>query len=133
MPEQVLSVSALMTSDMANAGGFIHGGRLMQLLDNVAYACASRYSRCNVVTAAVNELSFDAPLRVGDLVTVWAEVRSIGRTSMFVALRLEAEHIRGGERRTTGGGTFRMVALDDSGQPVPVPPLVPGPIADEPA
>lgn len=112
-----------MTSDMANAAGFVHGGRLMHLLDNVAYACASRYSRKNVVTAQVNSLSFDAPLLVGDLVTVHAEIEKTGRASMIVSFRVEAENIRTGVRRSTSGGYFKMVAVDDEGRSTPVPQL----------
>lgn len=124
MPEHVLNMTALMTSDMANASGYIHGGRLMHLLDNVAYACASRYSRRNVVTTAINQLAFQATLQVGDLVTVHAEIEKTGRTSMQIALRVEAEHLRSGHRRTTSAGTFTMVALDEDGRPTPVPQLV---------
>lgn len=123
MPDRALTMTALMTNDMANAAGHVHGGRLMHFFDNVAYACASRYCRKNVVTSGVKEISFKLPLLVGDLVTVHAEIEETGRTSMTVSLRVEAEHLRMGDKRTSSGGIFIMVALDESGRPTPVPRL----------
>lgn len=128
--ESSLQLVVLMTSDMANASGVIHGGRLLSLLDNTAYACATRYSRSNVVTASVEAVAFKAPLEVGDIATVSAEIQATGRSSMEVSIRVDAEHIRTGRRRLTHTGRFRMVALDQEGKPAPVEPLPKAPVAE---
>lgn len=124
-PEKNLTMTLLMTSDMANFSGNVHGGRILLLLDNVAYACASRYSGRYVVTLALDQVFFKQPIHVGDLVTFLASVNYTGRTSMEVGIRVEAEDIRTGVRRHTNSCYFTMVALDDDGRPVAVAPLDP--------
>jgi acyl-CoA hydrolase len=128
--ESSLQLVLLMTSDMANASGVIHGGRLLSLLDNTAYACATRYSRCNVVTASVEDVAFKAPLEVGDIATISAAIQTTGRSSMEVSIRVDAEHIRTGKRRLTHTGRFRMVALDQEGRPASIAPLPPAPVVE---
>jgi len=123
-PEKSLVMSVLMTSDMANFSGNVHGGKILSLLDNVAYACASRYSRRYVVTLSVDQMFFKEPIHVGDLVTFKAAINYTGRTSMEVGIRVEAEHIRTGRRRHTNTCYFTMIAMDDEKRPTDVPPLV---------
>ncbi|MBB85927.1 MAG: acyl-CoA thioesterase [Xanthomonadales bacterium] len=118
-----LSMSVLMTSDMANFGGHVHGGKILSLLDNVAYACASRYSKRYVVTLSVDQMFFKEPIHVGDLVTFLARINYTGRTSMEVGIRVEAEALRTGHRRHTNTCYFTMVALGDDGRPTAVPPV----------
>ena len=77
-----LTMSILMTPDMANFSGNVHGGAILKLLDQVAYACASRYSGSYVVTLSVDKVTFKEPIYVGELVTFWATVNHVGRTSM---------------------------------------------------
>jgi len=120
---KTLVMNVLMTSDMANFGGNVHGGKILSLLDNVAYACASRYSQRYVVTLSVDQMFFKEPIHVGDLVTFKACINYTGHTSMEVGIRVEAEHIRTGVRRHTNTCYFTMVALDDERRPTAVPQL----------
>lgn len=122
-PDKTLTMSVLMTSDMANFGGNVHGGKILSLLDNVAYACASRYCKRYVVTLSVDQMFFKEPIHVGDLVTFRACINYTGKTSMEVGIRVEAEHIRTGRRRHTNTCYFTMVALDDERNPTEVPPV----------
>ena len=115
-------MNVLMTSDMANLGGDIHGGKILSLLDTVAYACASRYSESNVVTLSLDQMFFKQPIHVGDLVTFLARVNYTGKTSMEIGIRVEAQHVRGGARRHTSSCYFTMVALDAQRRPTAVPP-----------
>jgi acyl-CoA hydrolase len=114
-----------MTPDMTNFSGNVHGGAILNLLDKVAYACASRYSGHYVVTLSVDQVFFKEPVRVGDLVTFLASVNAVGTSSMEVGIRVEAEDIRAGTRRHTNSCYFTMIAVDASQRPVAVSPLEP--------
>ncbi len=118
-----LYMSILMTPDMANFIGNVHGGDLLKMLDQVAYACASRYSGSYVVTLSVDQVMFREPIYVGELVTFAATVNYVGRTSMEVGIRVESEDVRARTIRHTNSCYFTMVAIDDKGKPTPVPPL----------
>jgi len=120
-----LYMTVLMTPDMANFAGNVHGGALLKLLDQVAYACASRYAGTYVVTLSVDRVLFRDAIKVGELVSFSASVNHTGRTSLEVGIRVETENIRDGTRRHTNSCYFSMVAVDPDGNPVPVPPLVP--------
>lgn len=116
-------MSILMTPDMANFIGNVHGGDLLKMLDQVAYACASRYSGNYVVTLSVDQVMFREPIYVGELVTFAASVNYVGTTSMEVGIRVEAEDVRARTIRHTNSCYFTMVAIDDNGKPTPIPPL----------
>ncbi|TXD98346.1 acyl-CoA thioesterase [Psychrobacter frigidicola] len=118
-----LYMSILMTPDMANFIGNVHGGDLLKMLDQVAYACASRYSGSYVVTLSVDQVMFREPIYVGELVTFAASVNYVGRTSMEIGIRVEAEDVRARTIRHTNSCYFTMVAIDDNGKPTPIPPL----------
>ena len=118
-----LYMSVLMTPDMANFTGNVHGGDLLKMLDQVAYACSSRYSGGYVVTLSVDQVMFLEPIHVGELVTFAASINYVGRTSMEVGIRVEAENIQQRTVRHTNSCFFTMVAVDEEGKPVPVPPL----------
>ena len=118
-----LSMSVLMTPDMANFNGNVHGGDLLKLLDQVAYACASRYSGEYVVTLSVDKVTFKEPIHVGELVTFLASVNHVGRTSMEIGIRVEAQNIQRRSTHHTNSCYFTMVAVDQHGKPVAVPPL----------
>lgn len=120
-----LYMTVLMTPDMANFSGNVHGGTLLKLLDQVAYSCASRYAGTYVVTLSVDRVLFRDAIKVGELVSFSASVNHTGRTSMEVGIRVETENIRDGTRRHTNSCFFTMVAVDENGAPVPVPALVP--------
>ncbi|WP_199773341.1 acyl-CoA thioesterase [Sinorhizobium fredii] len=117
----------LMTPDMANFSGKVHGGALLNLLDRVAFSCASRYSKQYAVTLSVDQVVFRQPIHVGELVHFRASINYAGRTSMEVGIRVEAENIRTGERRHTNSCYFTMVAVDAEGRPMSVPPYRPEP------
>lgn len=122
MPDShTLEMTVLMTPDMANFSGKVHGGALLNLLDRVAFSCASRFSKQYAVTLSVDQVMFKEPIHVGELVTFRASVNHAGRTSMEIGIRVEAENIRTGGRRHTNSCYFTMVSVDDHGRPVPVP------------
>jgi acyl-CoA hydrolase len=118
-----LDMVVLMTPDMANFSGKVHGGALLNLLDRVAYSCASRFSQQYAVTLSVDQVVFRQPIHVGELVTFLASVNHAGRTSMEIGIRVEAEDIRSGARRHTNSCYFTMVAVDAAGKPTQVPAL----------
>lgn len=120
-----LSMSVLMTPDMANFTGKVHGGELLSYLDKVAYACASRYAGRYVVTLSVDRVMFRQPINVGELVTFLASVNYTGNTSMEVGIKVITEDIHTRVVRHTNSCYFTMVALDENGKPVPVPRLEP--------
>ncbi|MEQ6291860.1 acyl-CoA thioesterase [Vogesella sp. GCM10023246] len=120
--QRELSMSVLMTPDMANFSGNVHGGVLLKLLDQVAYACASRYAGCYVVTLSVDQVLFKQPIHVGEMVTFYASVNHVGRTSMEVGIKVVAENIQERSVRHTNSCYFTMVAYDN-GKAMPVPPL----------
>ena len=118
-----LSMTILMTPDMANFAGNVHGGTILKYLDQVAYACASRYAGHYVVTLSVDQVVFRQPIHVGELVTFLASVNYTGRTSMEIGIKVITEDIRKQVVRHANSCYFTMVAVDDNGQPTAVPPL----------
>jgi acyl-CoA hydrolase len=125
LPNHQLSMTVLMTPDTANFSGNVHGGTILKLLDQVAYACASRYAGTYVVTMSVDQVTFRQPIHVGELVTFLAAVNYTGRSSMEVGIKVLAENIRTQETRHVNSCFFTMVAVGDDKQPVAVPPLRP--------
>ncbi|MCD5995406.1 acyl-CoA thioesterase [Pseudomonas sp. CDFA 602] len=120
-----LSMTVLMTPDMANFSGNVHGGTLLKYLDEVAYACASRYAGRYVVTLSVDQVIFREPVHVGELVTFLASVNYTGNTSMEVGIKVVTENIRERSVRHSNSCFFTMVAVDDNRKPASVPPLEP--------
>jgi len=118
-----LSMTVLMTPDMANFSGKVHGGAILKKLDEVAYACASRYAGHYVVTLSVDQVLFKQPIHVGELVTFLACVNHVGRSSMEIGIKVVAEDIRHKMIRHTNSCYLTMVAVDDHGKPARVPPL----------
>ncbi|PPE71075.1 acyl-CoA thioesterase [Caldimonas thermodepolymerans] len=125
LPSHQLTMTVLMTPDMANFSGNVHGGTILKLLDQVAYACASRYAGRYVVTLSVDQVMFRQPIHVGELVTFLASVNYTGTSSMEVGIKVVAENIRTQVVRHANSCFFTMVAVDDAGKPVAVPPLQP--------
>lgn len=122
-PYKTLLMTVLMTPDMANFSGHVHGGAMLRLLDQVAYSCAARYSGCYVVTLSVDQVTFREPVHVGELVTFKASINFTGNTSMEVGVHVEAESIRARTSRHVITCYFTMIAVDEKGNSVPVPPL----------
>ncbi|HEY4316562.1 MAG TPA: acyl-CoA thioesterase [Herbaspirillum sp.] len=125
MPSHQLNMTVLMSPDMANFSGNVHGGAILKLLDQVAYACASRYAAQYVVTLSVDQVTFRQPIHVGELVTFLASVNHTGTSSMEVGIKVVAEDIRTQMVRHVNSCFFTMVAVDNERRPVPVPPLRP--------
>ncbi len=122
-PYKTLLMTVLMTPDMANFSGHVHGGAMLRLLDQVAYTCAARYSGCYVVTLSVDQVTFREPVHVGELVTFKASINFTGNTSMEVGIRVEAESIRERTSRHVMTCYFTMVAVDEHGKGMTAPPL----------
>lgn len=116
-----LELTSLMTPDMVNFSGKVHGGALLKLLDEVAYSCAARYSGQYVVTLTLDDAIFRAPVHVGELVTFRACVNWIGRTSMEVGVRVVAENHRTRSQRHVMSCFFIMVAMTEDGGTCEVP------------
>ena len=125
LPSHQLSMTVLMTPDMANFSGNVHGGTILKLLDQAAYACAARYAGAYVVTLSVDRVVFRQPIHVGELVTFMASVNYTGRSSMEIGIKVIAEDIRGRSVRHANSCFFTMVALDDERRTIPVTPFVP--------
>ena len=125
LPTHQLSMTVLMSPDMANFSGNVHGGAILKLLDQVAYACASRYASRYVVTLSVDRVLFLQAIHVGELVTFLASVNYTGKSSMEVGIKVIAENIRTQEVRHVNSCFFTMVAVDDNRKAAPVPPLQP--------
>ncbi len=118
-----LAMTVLMSPDMANFSGHVHGGAILRLLDQVAYSCAARYSGSYVVTVSVDQVMFRQPVHVGELVTFLSSINYTGKSSMEVGIRVEAEQIRERTCRHVMTCYFTMVAVDEKGKPKSVPPL----------
>jgi len=118
------TITELMIPSYANFGGKIHGGILLSLMDKVAYACASRHAGTYCVTVSVDRVEFLKPVEVGELVSLHASLNYVGRTSMIVGIRVEAQNVKTGVIRHTNSCYFTMVAKSDDDQPQEVPKLV---------
>ncbi|MCX7122300.1 MAG: acyl-CoA thioesterase [Gammaproteobacteria bacterium] len=116
-------MAEIMTPDTANFSGHVHGGHLMQLLDKVAYACSARYAGRYVVTLSVDGILFKKPIFVGELVTFYASVNYVGTSSMEIGIRVIAENLMTREQRHTNTCYFTMVAIDETGKSIALPPL----------
>jgi len=109
----------------ANLSGNVHGGTIMKLIDTAAGIVALRHCRSNVVTASMDRLDFHQPVFIGELVILRASINYVGKTSMEVGVRVEAENLMTGEVRHTNSAYLTMVALDDKRKPTPVHQITP--------
>ncbi len=119
-----ITISELMLPSHTNFSGKIHGGYILSLLDQIAFACASKYSGNYCVTASVDTVDFLNPIEVGELVTLKASVNYVGNSSMIVGIRVEAENIQTGKIKHCNSSFFTMVAKDANGTNVKVPKLI---------
>jgi len=119
-----ITISELMLPSHANFSGKIHGGHILNLMDQIAFACASKHSGNYCVTASVNKVDFLNPIEVGELVTMKASINYTGRTSMVVGLRVESENIQTGVIKHCNSSYFTMVAKDKEGNSTPVPGII---------
>jgi acyl-CoA hydrolase len=116
--------SELMMPHHGNNLGHVFGGVVLSMMDKTAAVAAYRHARLNVVTASIDRVDFREPIHVGDLVVMKASVNYVGKTSMEVGVRVEAEELLTGRRRHTNSCYLTFVAVDRNGKPIEVPGLV---------
>jgi len=121
-----ITISELMLPSHTNFSGKIHGGYILSLLDQIAFACASKFSGHYCVTASVDTVDFLNPIEVGELVTMKASVNYVGKSSMIIGIRVEAENIQTGVVKHCNSSYFTMVAKDEKGKNIEVPGLILG-------
>ena len=114
----------LMSPQDANLSGNVHGGVIMKLIDSAAGVVATRHTQTNIVTASVDRLDFHYPVYVGNLINLKASLNLVGKTSMEVGVRVEAEDLKTREIRHTASAYLTLVALDEDRKPAAVPPLI---------
>jgi len=122
--DSLVTLAQVMIPEDANPAGNVHGGVIMKLIDTTAGVVAVRHARCNVVTASIDRLDFHNPVFVGNLVFIKGSLNMVGKTSMEVGVRVEAENVITGEVRHTASAYLTFVALDLQGKPQSVPPLL---------
>ncbi|MDT8415333.1 MAG: acyl-CoA thioesterase [Flavobacteriaceae bacterium] len=122
--DAAITLTELMLPSHSNFSGKIHGGYIMSLMDQIAFACASKHSQKYCVTAAVERVDFLNPIDVGELVTLKASINYVGNTSMVVGIRVEAENILEGSCKHCNSSYFTMVAKDKNGKNAQVPGLI---------
>ena len=108
----------------ANVAGNVHGGVIMKHIDTAAGVVAVRHARCNAVTASIDRLDFHNPAFIGELLTIKASLNLVGKTSMEIGARVEAENHFTGEKRHIASAYLTFVALDENHQPKEIPPLI---------
>jgi uncharacterized protein (TIGR00369 family) len=120
-----IQLAQLMHPEHANSQGNVHGGWIMKLVDEAGALACMRHAQRRVVTVAVDRMIFRQPIRIGDLVTLSAEVSYVGNTSMEAEVQVTAENPVTGECTHTNTAYLVYVALDDERKPARVPPLIP--------
>lgn len=119
-----VTISELMLPSHSNFSGKIHGGYILMLLDQIAFASASKYSGSYCVTASVDTVDFLQPIEIGELVTMKASINYAGNSSMVIGIRVTAENIQTGKVKHCNSSYFTMVAKDSEGKNAKVPTLV---------
>lgn len=123
--ESCVEMTEVVLPNDANPHGTAFGGRIMQWIDIAGTVCAQRHCRNLVVTASMDQLSFLHPIRVGDTVVLLASLNFAGNTSMEVGVKVLSEDPKTGERKHTSTAYLTCVAVDEHGNKVKVPPLLP--------
>jgi uncharacterized protein (TIGR00369 family) len=116
-----ITISQLMHPEHANLLGNVHGGWIMKLVDEAGALSCMRHAQKKVVTVSIDSMTFQQPIKLGDLVILNSEVTYTGRTSMEVTVEVVAENPITGESTHTNTAYLVYVALDDEGRPTPVP------------
>lgn len=125
MSDSVVEMTEIVMPNDTNPHGTVSGGRVLHLTDMAGAVSAMRHARNKVVTAAIDEVTFHAPVPLGHVLLLRARVTCVGETSMEVKVVVEGENPLTGERRHTTTAHLVFVALDAEGRPAPVPSLVP--------
>ncbi len=123
MSASQINIAQMMQPGHANNMGNVHGGWIMKLADEAGALACMRHAQRRVVTVAMDQMVFRQPIRIGDLVNLKAEATYAGRTSMEAEVQVTAENPVTGECTHTNTAYLVYVALDDNGNPTPVPPL----------
>lgn len=123
--ESFVSMTELVLPNDTNTLNNLMGGRLMHWMDIVSAISAQKHSNCMVVTASVDNISFKQPIRLGNVVTLRANVTRAFNTSMEVRISVEAEDIPSGKKIDSNTAYFTFVALDQTGKRLPVPEIQP--------
>lgn len=123
--ESVHETSQVMMPGHANNLGHVFGGVVLAMMDTTAAVSAIRHARSSCVTASIDRVDFREPIHLGDLVIMKASVNHVGRTSMEIGVRVEAEDLQSGNRRHTNSCYLTFVAVDRNGRPIEVPDLKP--------
>jgi len=123
--ESISDYSELALPNDANGLGNVLGGKVMHLVDLAAALAALRHARCPVVTAAVDYMNFLHPVKIGQLILLRSSVNRVFRTSMEIGVKVFVEDLQTGAVRHTSSAYLTFVALDASGNRVPVPPVIP--------
>ncbi|MGY6649895.1 acyl-CoA thioesterase [Wenyingzhuangia sp. IMCC45574] len=121
--DSAVEITELMKPIHSNFSGKIHGGYILNLMDQIAFACASKYSGKYAVTASVNTVDFVNPVSVGEFLTLKARVNYVGNTSMTVGIRVVSTNIQTGEEKHCNSSYFVMVAKNEDGTNAKVPTL----------
>lgn len=125
MSQSATTMTRLMSPAEANVHGNVHGGWILKYIDEAAAVACWRHARVvKVVTASIERMSFREPVFIGDILHIHATVRHVGRTSMIVGARVEAEDPGTGDLRHTASAHLTFVALDKNNKPIPVPPVL---------
>lgn len=119
-----VTLTQLMGVTDANTLGNVHGGIIMKLCDEAGAMAGTRHARHPVVTVAVDSMTFHSAVNIGNLLTVQAEVTWVGNTSLETRVVVTAEDVLTGQMTHTNTAYFAYVALDDNGEPTPVPALI---------
>jgi acyl-CoA hydrolase len=122
--ESSVTLSHVALPQDANRAGNVHGGVVMKHIDSAAAVAATRHARSDCVTASIDKLDFYSPVYIGNFITLKASINLVGRTSMEVGVRVEAEDLFTGEVNHTSSAYLTFVALDKDGRPKEVPPLI---------
>ena len=121
--DSVAIVSELMMPHQVNNLGHVFGGVVLSMVDRAAAVAAMRHSGHPSVTVSIDRVDFREPIHSGELVTCTAQVNFVGRTSMEIGVRVEAENLLSGVKRNTTRCLLTFVAIDDDHRPCRVPPL----------
>ena len=121
-PNGDLTLRTLAMPADANAAGDIFGGWVMAQMDLSCGIRAAERARGRVVTAAVKEMAFEMPVKIGDTLCIYTDVVKVGRTSMTLKVEVWAQRYLSDRMDKVTDALFVMVALDETGHPKPVPP-----------
>jgi len=119
------TITALMTPQDQNFLGYVFGGVILKLMDQIAYVSAAKHAGSYCVTAAFDRVDFKEHVHVGELLTMQSCVNFTGKTSMEVGIRVTATNPQTGKSRNTSTSYVTMIAIGKNGKPKNIPPIIP--------